>query len=654
MDAVAIQQALAALTAVVQAQQQNQQQQQQAIQQQGQALQIALQAIQQNQNAVVSHPLPTFSGTVDEDVYLWLENVQRESIAGGWNEDRKRRMVNAALRDVAAAWQWQPPANVVDDWAGWSAAFRETFRKRYTFVEWETMVKSRQQLVGESAAQYALAKATLRQYCPHQMNEAEFVPYLINGIRHHQFAPVLLHSQLASVQNFIDTYSRLEAAIIHTPEIPDKHGKTIESLVAQNATLTAQVSELQKRMAFQAPLYLQPPPVRHVNWQDQRRPPGTSEDRQCYYCNQYGHMKRDCPARNQPYDYREQRHLSSRPPSQPNSRPSSPYQHGELADRTDWPRPGMSSVESQSYDSSSIRPAIIAVAVNNVEGKLNALVDPGATVNAIRRSLISHLPIEKTQTPSLKLADGTASRAPVGEIVLNICWNGHCEDVKLIVLENPSHPIILGTNWIASRGVIVSLSEDGVMVATTGGLKLSDLKRNTINTPKLYEETGNLQFVQVPRLVTDIAEFANTEQHDGNEQIVDTVDIHMGKQNVAAGLSSENFHKELPPQHLKYKQRTVMESRIEQNRKKPPQYKAGDLVRMKKTEKKTIHQPESEKKLLYIGPYRVVKGISPLAYLVEELPVSGKIRRFPAHVNQLQKIRILQEHSSGLPQKSPD
>ena len=78
--------------------QQQQQQQQQVQQQQRQALQIALQATQHNQNAVVSHPLSTFSGTVDEDVYLWLEYVQRESIAGGWNEGRKRTMANAALR----------------------------------------------------------------------------------------------------------------------------------------------------------------------------------------------------------------------------------------------------------------------------------------------------------------------------------------------------------------------------------------------------------------------------------------------------------------------------------------------------------------------------------------------------------------------------
>ncbi len=361
--------------------------------------------------------------------------------------------MNAALRGAAASWQWQPPAGVADDWAGWSAAFRETFRKRYTFVEWESMVKTRQQLVGESAAQYALSKATLRQYCPHQMNEAEFVPYLINGIRHHQFAAVLVHSQLGTVQAFIETYSRLEAAIIHTPEIPDKHGKMIESLVAQNATLTAQVSELHKKMAFQhqGPIYQHPPPVRQVNWQDQRRPPGTSEDRQCYQCHQYGHLRRDCPTRNQnqSYYYRDQINPS--------------------------PGPVMGTVEDSN---GSIRPAMVKVKVENIEEGLIALVDPGATVNAIRRSLVSHLKIEETQTPPLRLADGSTSKEPIGEIVLSLCWEGKSEVVRFLVLEDPSHPIILGTNWIARVGAVVSLSEAGVMEAKTGGLRLSDLKKN--------------------------------------------------------------------------------------------------------------------------------------------------------------------------------
>ena len=117
--------------------------------------------------------------------------------------------------------------------------------------------------------------------------------------------------------------------------------------------------------------------------------------------------------------------------------------------------------------------------MENIEENLNALVDPGATVNAIRRSLVSHLKIEETQTPPLRLADGTASKAPAGEIVLNLCWDGINEIVKFLVLEDPSHPIILGTNWIARVGVVVSLSEAGVMEAKTGGLKLADLKKST-------------------------------------------------------------------------------------------------------------------------------------------------------------------------------
>ncbi len=113
---------------------------------------------------------------------------------------------------------------------------------------------------------------------------------------------------------------------------------------------------------------------------------------------------------------------------------------------------------------------------------MSALVDPGATVNAIRRSLVSHLKIEATQTPPLRLADGTASKALAGEIVLNLCWEGISETVKFLVLEDPSHPIILGTNWMARVGVVVSLSEAGVMEAKKGGLKLSDLKKNALES----------------------------------------------------------------------------------------------------------------------------------------------------------------------------
>ena len=54
-----------------------------------QAVQVVLQTIQNNPNAVVSHPLPTFSGTIDEVVYLLFETDQWESVACGWVEVRK-------------------------------------------------------------------------------------------------------------------------------------------------------------------------------------------------------------------------------------------------------------------------------------------------------------------------------------------------------------------------------------------------------------------------------------------------------------------------------------------------------------------------------------------------------------------------------------
>lgn len=60
--------------------------------------------------------------------------------------------------------------------------------------------------------------------------------------------------------------------------------------------------------------------------------------------------------------------------------------------------------------------------MDGIAGNLNALVDPGATINAICQSLVSHLKIGRTQSPQLRLDDGTNSKVPIGEIVLNICW----------------------------------------------------------------------------------------------------------------------------------------------------------------------------------------------------------------------------------------
>ena len=91
---------------------------------------------------------------------------------------------------------------------------------------------------------------------------------------------------------------------------------------------------------------------------------------------------------------------------------------------------------------------------------------------------------------------------------------------------------------------------------------------------------------------------------------------------------------------LKKQQRSLKE-KIDKKRKKAREYKSGDLVLVARD----IQKKGKAKKFLprYVGPYQVVKRITPVTYLVEDVPARRRTktwRRFPAHVSQLKPFRV--------------
>lgn len=135
------------------------------------------------QNDNLAHP--TYSAKNEEDMFDFIEVVNREAVAGGWDDNGKLRLAKGALRGIAAEWRWQHDLRLEwtpTDWNGWSTALCTAFRKRYSFAEWEKLVTAHVQRKDESAPQYALSKAKLRRHCPYQITEADFIPYLIQWI----------------------------------------------------------------------------------------------------------------------------------------------------------------------------------------------------------------------------------------------------------------------------------------------------------------------------------------------------------------------------------------------------------------------------------------------------------------------------------------
>lgn len=243
------------------------------------------QMMAQNQlrNLENGQALPTYSGKKEEDVLDFVETVNREANAGNWNEEQKIRLAKGALRETAAEWRWLHEAEVPRDWIGWSIALCAAFRKRYTFAEWEKMVTRRVQLENETGPQYALIKAKLRRHCPYPMTEADFIPYLIQGIRHRQFRTVLLQNPPLTVTTFIQSYGLLEQ---NSDRAPDQALTQLEARIEKQSQEIAELKkEIGKGRRFQP--YDQPRPQRPV------APPSGS--RRCYQCDKEGHLQRDCP-----------------------------------------------------------------------------------------------------------------------------------------------------------------------------------------------------------------------------------------------------------------------------------------------------------------------------------------------------------------------
>ena len=112
------------------------------------------------------------------------------------------------------------------------------------------------------------------------------------------------------------------------------------------------------------------------------------------------------------------------------------------------------------------------------------MVDTGATINAVRSDLVSHLKLEPTEIECVALANDDRE-APLGEVTVRMEWEKKVIEVKLIVLKNLYRPLILGTGWIAATDAVIYFNKGKILARAK---ESEDFQNFVNNRPAALEE----------------------------------------------------------------------------------------------------------------------------------------------------------------------
>ena len=265
-------------------------------------------------------PEVKYSGLDGECFAEWLQHINRKALAENWPDDVKRRVAGTTLCGAALTWNDEIGVHIVG-WNQWIQDLRTAFELRLTEGQWQVLVEGRRQLLGEAGTTYVMEKLKICRRSPAPLTEPQMVPYLIRGLRDTNHKAVMMVNPPITIANFVTELRRLEeiskvvggegkavglqlpgTTLAPTPADNQELQRTVNALAAQVSALNIQLANQTGSNGVRQPPRT-PPPLRHVNLDPpMRRPPGAANERQCYACQGFGHMARECPNRlNQGY-----------------------------------------------------------------------------------------------------------------------------------------------------------------------------------------------------------------------------------------------------------------------------------------------------------------------------------------------------------------
>ncbi|UYV65326.1 hypothetical protein LAZ67_3003950, partial [Cordylochernes scorpioides] len=429
-------------------------------------------------NYVVQH-LPRnpsiFPGEDGENLQKWLKGYARVARYNHWDETLCLTKVYFYLSGTALKW-FENNEESIQTWKEFTSQLENVFgKKENSKLQAEKKLKTRAQLKGESTECYIQDVLCLCKEVDPQMSEEDKISHLMKGISEELYQ-ALLPRDVQSTEQFITECRRVEALRCRrvTPtryeRLPNvaslcdqDDGEDLSSLIRQivreevqralgSAQEEPKISTIEDMVKEEIGRTLAPisPPSK-----PRRSSPQKERPRE-FYNNRY---VAQTIRPQQPKQVNGRRDTNEWRPRKKTQPVASPFPSGKLEDASYFGGKAAKFINPPLSTTLELKENYIDI---KIEGKMTrALVDSGASYSVIserfRLKLRKKMFAETDVT--LRVANGKIVR-PKGRCTLKLDLNGLQESFEFVVMEDCSHEVILGWNFLKLSRAIIDSADD--------------------------------------------------------------------------------------------------------------------------------------------------------------------------------------------------
>ncbi|UYV61070.1 K02A2.6-like, partial [Cordylochernes scorpioides] len=381
-----------------------------------------------------------FSGEGVEDPRSWLKGYERVAKHNQWDETLCLANVYFYLTGTALKW-YENNEESIQTWTEFMSQLENVFGKNESSrLRAEKILKTRAQLKGESTEYYIQDVLRLCKEVDPQMNEEDKISHLMKGIAEELYQ-ALIPRDVHNTEQFVTECRRIES--IHCKRVtPTKYERLPNVASLSDHDDRADLSSMIRQI---------------VREEVQRALGSTREEPKISTIEDM--VKEEIGRTLAPISKPRRSSPQKERPPRKTQPVASPFPSGKLEDASYFGGKAAKFINPPLSTTLELKENYIDI---KIEGKMTrALVDSGASYSVISerfRLKLRKIMFAETDV-TLRVANDKIVR-PKGRCTLKLDLNGLQESFEFVVMEDCSHEVILGWNFLKLSRAIIDSADD--------------------------------------------------------------------------------------------------------------------------------------------------------------------------------------------------